>query len=525
MNKKTIVMSFCFVAQISMILSVAKGETRKSLETDLYRQRQSPVPRDQRESPSLDVLLHSEKYMPQKMGRSAFRIRKTSNEYAIDQTGKDFSIVRIKLFPVTVKRGSRDHYPVLDPKLTHLVQVAHPSGLKLIIRDKEYSGKKISFNFKDEMGIQIYKEINDVEPSFKIPLQTIMIIPNNNEGTTVSWNALQYKLNLKNKAEVQVPAMESKVYQGAFKVINLKEWSLINYVDLEEYVTSVVPAEAVPSWPMAVLEAQSIAARTYAVRQMMQALVQGDEYDMLPTQADQQYCGLSIEAGGPNIAKAVINTKHKIIRYNNTVANAMYHSNSGGLTRSSAELGRNSKELYLQTVADPDGVRDAKKLGINSDRSLSIAAVQKVFASWCKENPKRNGCDQKSNVAQMLVTQRTASQRLVTFTLELQNQYRVDLHMNNPEERERLGEILPKIIIENNQFDLLPPVGGLQRLTYYGSGHGFGMSQWGAYLLAETKKFTSEQILKYYYKDIQIFDATKLLKTPEGGAGPVLTSL
>lgn len=40
----------------------------------------------------------------------------------------------------------------------------------------------------------------------------------------------------------------------------------INHVDLEDYLYSVVGAEAIPSWPQEALKAQAVAARTYALK-------------------------------------------------------------------------------------------------------------------------------------------------------------------------------------------------------------------------------------------------------------------
>ena len=45
---------------------------------------------------------------------------------------------------------------------------------------------------------------------------------------------------------------------------------VINEVPLESYLYGVVPQEAIPSWPAAALEAQAVAARTYALHTMEQ---------------------------------------------------------------------------------------------------------------------------------------------------------------------------------------------------------------------------------------------------------------
>ncbi|ETJ43432.1 SpoIID/LytB protein, partial [human gut metagenome] len=53
---------------------------------------------------------------------------------------------------------------------------------------------------------------------------------------------------------------------------------VINAVPLEDYLYGVVPQEVVPSWPAAALEAQAVAARTYALHTMEQN--KGKFYDV-----------------------------------------------------------------------------------------------------------------------------------------------------------------------------------------------------------------------------------------------------
>ena len=42
--------------------------------------------------------------------------------------------------------------------------------------------------------------------------------------------------------------------------------TVINVVDIEDYVKGVVPYEMDKDWPLAALEAQAVCARTYAVK-------------------------------------------------------------------------------------------------------------------------------------------------------------------------------------------------------------------------------------------------------------------
>ena len=62
---------------------------------------------------------------------------------------------------------------------------------------------------------------------------------------------------------------EGKGYRGGLTLrANNGTMMIINSVPLEDYLYGVVPQEVVPSWPAAALEAQAVAARTYALHTM-----------------------------------------------------------------------------------------------------------------------------------------------------------------------------------------------------------------------------------------------------------------
>ena len=64
---------------------------------------------------------------------------------------------------------------------------------------------------------------------------------------------------------------EGKGYRGGLTLrANNGTMMVINSVPLEDYLYGVVPQEVVPSWPAAALEAQAVAARTYALHTMEQ---------------------------------------------------------------------------------------------------------------------------------------------------------------------------------------------------------------------------------------------------------------
>jgi SpoIID/LytB domain protein len=121
---------------------------------------------------------------------------------------------------------------------------------------------------------------------------------------------------------------------------------LVNVVGLEGYLLGVVPGEMPKDWPLAALAAQAVAARTYAVGN----IVRGRPFDLYSDWRSQVYYGVASEAPGP--AQAVRETRGQILTYDGTPAQTFYFSSSGGRTISA--LDAFGLDLpYLASVDDP----------------------------------------------------------------------------------------------------------------------------------------------------------------------------
>ncbi len=114
-----------------------------------------------------------------------------------------------------------------------------------------------------------------------------------------------------------------------------------NVVDVEDYLRGM--GEILTGfWPAAALQAQAVAARTYALRMM------GTVGEVCPTQRCQVYLGAQAEY--PEMDRAVAATKGRVVIYKDALA-ATYYSASGGGTIASTEeaFGAGSKAVpYLR---------------------------------------------------------------------------------------------------------------------------------------------------------------------------------
>ncbi len=140
-----------------------------------------------------------------------------------------------------------------------------------------------------------------------------------------------------------------KPFRGRMHVrFNSGQLQAINHVPLELYLMSVVGSEMPASWPQAALQAQAVAARSYALARRRPR----EPFDLRATVASQVYRGV---AGETNSTRAAVaSTSGQVLVYNNAPIEAVFHSSSSsGRTESSGELW-NQQLPYLVSVPDFD---------------------------------------------------------------------------------------------------------------------------------------------------------------------------
>ncbi len=123
---------------------------------------------------------------------------------------------------------------------------------------------------------------------------------------------------------------------------------IVNYVNLEDYLKSVVPGELSPGQFNAIeaLKAQAVAARTYALKNMNQFDRFG--YDLVNTPRSQLYMGMASE--NPLSTRAVEETKGEVLRYRGELINALYTSTCGGRTEDAEKVFSGRPVPYLKSV-------------------------------------------------------------------------------------------------------------------------------------------------------------------------------
>lgn len=146
-------------------------------------------------------------------------------------------------------------------------------------------------------------------------------------------------------------SVKGKWYRGYFIIYNRQgTLTVINHVDIEDYIRGVVPSEMPSGWAFEAHKAQAIAARSYALANLGKRANSG--YDLKDTPEDQAYGGASAESVRTN--KAVSDTKGIVLTYNLKIIPAYYSASAGGHTLSCSDVW--TKNLpYLQSVPSFDG--------------------------------------------------------------------------------------------------------------------------------------------------------------------------
>ncbi len=133
-----------------------------------------------------------------------------------------------------------------------------------------------------------------------------------------------------------MPGGKLRTYSGALGVQFRSGTAItVNYVNLETYLRSVVPSEMPSSWGTAsakgfeALKAQSVAARTYALREKA-AKTSSYAYDICDTSACQVYKDNRYRATTSD--QAIAKTARRVLYYGSKPALTQFTSSNGGWT-------------------------------------------------------------------------------------------------------------------------------------------------------------------------------------------------
>jgi stage II sporulation protein D len=140
-------------------------------------------------------------------------------------------------------------------------------------------------------------------------------------------------------------------YRGALEVVptasDAGALNVINALPIDQYVKGVIPNESPPSWPAAALEAQAVAARSFA----LSVNVGGNGFGLYNDTRSQVYQGLASEVASTNAAADA--TRGQVLMYGGNIAETYFSACSGGHTESVQNVFFGPAVPYLVGVPDP----------------------------------------------------------------------------------------------------------------------------------------------------------------------------
>ena len=256
---------------------------------------------------------------------------------------------------------------------------------------------------------------------------------------------------------------------------------VVNRVALEAYLRGVVPRELGVRGlsDRAALEAQAVAARSYAVARLGNT---SRAYDLVATTSDQVYGGVDAENALADAAIAA--TEGLVLTYDGRVVSAPYYSTCGGSSAEPAELWRSRNEPFLTRVSDQIPGSDRYYCDIaprfrweRTWRGDTLTAVvERYLRSYAQVGEGPVGA-----VRGIVVDGRTPSGRVAAIIVQTdRGEFRVQGNDVRYVLRSPGGELLNSTYFSPEAVSAAD--GRLARLTLrgLGYGHGVGMCQWGA---------------------------------------------
>ena len=308
-------------------------------------------------------------------------------------------------------------------------------------------------------------------------------------------------------------------------------YTLVNQVPMETYLRGVVPYEIGVGAPNTAIQAQTIIARTYALRNLRRFAI--DDYELCADTQCQVYKGLT--GADPVVDRAIKATAGQVLTYNNELVDALYSSTSGGVTAAFEDVWKGTPRPYLQPRIDavPNRVWDLSqrslanethfrafinlKQGFNEDtrrffRWQVTVPLQEVNQSvrgllQREKHPLANF----RTVQTLQVTKRAHGGRVqnlqVTTDLGIVNLTKDEILRGFKAFNSLLFYVDPQYQAASNPNPAQRTLVGYT-FTGGGLGHAVGLSQFGSYRLSRLG-WSATQILGFYYPGTRVQPLTE----------------
>jgi stage II sporulation protein D len=264
-----------------------------------------------------------------------------------------------------------------------------------------------------------------------------------------------------------------KHYRGGAKIIkDGNSLLLINTLDIESYLYGVLPGEVSEKWNREALKAQAVVSRTYALYEVANSRKSNRPFDLYADTRSQVYEGMDSET--KITSSAVDLTMGEVLRYQGKIIQSFFHSASGGMTESAKEAFGDDKP-YLSSIYSP---------------FASLYPDNKWEIDFPAKNLERE-LKWTNFIASISVTERTLSKRIKK--LEVFDSLSNKTILSGKDFRNLIGNSVMKSSRANIRL-----TNRTLLISGVGYGHGVGMGQWDAQIMA-TQGYAYKSIVQYFY--------------------------
>ena len=253
-------------------------------------------------------------------------------------------------------------------------------------------------------------------------------------------------------------------------------------MDIETYVEGVVAGEMKNDWPLEALKAQAILARTFTLKfcEDKTSKYKGADISTDVTEA-QAYDAKSVN---DRVRQAVRETRGMAMAWKGEYPYAWFHAHSGGMTELPTVSLDFDKEdpAYLKPVESQES-DDAPE----SVKAWTAKFTRDQVAKACADAGRK-----VKTVEAVEIGEKGESGRAKTLKINGEDisaaSFRIAIGANK----------LKSTLIDSVEIE-----GDSVTFTGRGFGHGVGMSQWGAYAMAEQGQ-RAEDIIRHYFQNVSI---------------------
>ena len=280
------------------------------------------------------------------------------------------------------------------------------------------------------------------------------------------------------------PLPDGLVIENGLPVLTVYNTAAESYdeMDIERYVMGVLAGEMRSDWPMEALKAQAVLARTFVLKFISEKDSRYDGADISTDITEAQ--AYNADAVNERIEKAVNDTRGEVLSASGELPYAWFHAHAGGRTELPA-LALDYKDgnpSYTQSVPSPD----SEKAPTNVKNWTASFSAEAVAAA-----AKEAGAD-VGKITSIELGDKGESGRTVYFLINGQKVSAPSLRVHLDSAKLK-STLLSSVELKDGE------------ITFEGCGygHGVGMSQWGAYGMAEEGK-SYEDIIAHYFKDVGV---------------------